>query len=88
MDYAKFMAEVRVREGEMVRLRKQGLTLQEIGKKYQITAERVRQILERQNKEHKENPAEKKTQGAGISFNAQARPAIDDLVAAMKTTLN
>jgi DNA-directed RNA polymerase sigma subunit (sigma70/sigma32) len=45
MDYERFMAEVRKREAEMRVLRKNGMTLLQIGNKYNITAERVRQIL-------------------------------------------
>lgn len=59
MDYAKFIEEVREREAQIGRLRKNGLTLQEIGDRFEISAERVRQILARQNKERKTNPADK-----------------------------
>lgn len=45
MDYAKFMEEVEERRAEIVRLRHKGWTLQQIGDKYQISAERVRQVL-------------------------------------------
>jgi DNA-directed RNA polymerase sigma subunit (sigma70/sigma32) len=45
MDYERFMAEVRAREEDIRELRRQGETLQQIGDKYGISAERVRQIL-------------------------------------------
>jgi DNA-directed RNA polymerase sigma subunit (sigma70/sigma32) len=49
MDYEKFMEEVRLREKDIVRLRHKGMTYLQIANKYQITAERVRQILVRTN---------------------------------------
>ena len=64
MDYVKFMEEVRQREAEIGTLRNKGLTLQEIGDRFDISAERVRQILARQEKTKKKNPAEKRAQGA------------------------
>ena len=36
----------KLRREEMIKLRKEGFTLEEIGRKYKITRERVRQILQ------------------------------------------
>jgi DNA-directed RNA polymerase sigma subunit (sigma70/sigma32) len=72
MDYERFMEEVRSREKDMVELRRKGMTLQQIGDRYQITAERVRQIVTRTKKARGKDPAIKKTSGGNSLTEAWA----------------